>query len=241
MNILLSSLKELFKVVSTNRCSLCGEVVEIDAKLCDECAANDKIKLPRCGECGCFKDDCVCCGKKSEYNAVTAPYYYIGSTIRGVHNFKNNDMPFLAASFAKEMYGEIKREYKGVDFDYIAYVPLTEKRWLKRGFNQSQLLAQELEKLMNIKAEPLLIKIRDTGVQHLKTARQRAADAYGSYDVAGKYKYLLSGKTILLTDDVKTTGATLNECAKMLKIYGAKAVYCAAFAITKKKKENCNN
>lgn len=179
--------------------------------------------------------------KKSEYNAVTAPYYYIGSTIRGVHNFKNNDMPFLAASFAKEMYGEIKREYKGVDLDYIAYVPLTEKRRLKRGFNQSQLLAQELEKLMNIKAEPLLIKIRNTGVQHLKTARQRAADAYGSYDVAGKYKYLLSGKTILLTDDVKTTGATLNECAKMLKIYGAKAVYCAAFAITKKKKENCNN
>ena len=52
-----------------------------------------------------------------------------------------------------------------------------------------------------------------------------------------EYKYKLDGKTILLIDDVKTTGSTLNECAKMLKIYGAKNVYAAAFAATKKETE----
>ena len=81
-----------------------------------------------------------------------------------------------------------------------------------------------------------LKKSRYTGVQHYKSFENRTAQIYGSYDVKDSAKSKIIDKNILLIDDVKTTGSTLNECAKMLKIYGAKSVHCATLALTKKEK-----
>ena len=145
-------------------------------------------------------------------------------------------MPQLADNMAREMYSVIQKEYSDIEFDCITFVPLRKLRQTKRGFNQSRLIAQSLAKLMNVDVIELLSKVRYTGVQHHKSAQERRADVFGSYDVVDEYKYKLDGKTILLIDDVKTTGSTLGECAKMLKIYGAKAVYASTFAVTKKRK-----
>lgn len=236
MNNFLIAVKRLSKVLFTNRCKLCGDVTELDREFCENCEVKEKIPENRCKHCGCAKDDCTCKKHKNEYKQIVAPYYYEDSVVRAVHNFKDNDMPFLAEHMANEMAKEIKKYYSEITFDCITFVPLRKFHTLKRGFNQSELLADELSKILNVKSAPLLSKVRYTGVQHHKTARQRAADTYGAYDVLDDFKDKLSEKTILLVDDVKTTGSTLNECAKMLKIYGAGAVYCTSFAITKKEK-----
>ncbi|MCD7796675.1 MAG: hypothetical protein LUG95_03415 [Clostridiales bacterium] len=81
--------------------------------------------------------------------------------------------------------------------------------------------------------KPLLVKVEHTKPQKKLSARRRKVNLYGAFDVIDK-EYV-EGKTILLIDDVKTTGSTLNECTKMLKIYGAKAVYCATLAIVEPK------
>lgn len=236
MSELKSALKRFFDFLFCRRCRICGEVVEIDCDLCDECKALKQIENPRCIHCGCSKNDCTCKNRKNEYKQIIAVYYYKDSIIRAILNFKNNDMPFLTENMAAEIYSLIEQEYNNINFDYITYVPLRKLHQAKRGFNQSQLIADKLSKRMGVEVITLLKKIRYTGVQHHKSARERSAAVFGAYDVVDKYKYKLDGKTILLIDDVTTTGSTLNECAKMLKIYGAENVYAAAFAVTKKEK-----
>lgn len=236
MSVLKSALKQFSEFLFCSRCQICGEVVEIGCDLCDECRIIKKIEYPKCMQCGCSKADCVCNNKKNEYKMLTAVYYYKGSIVRAVSNFKNNDMPFLAENMAQDIYLTVSQEYNGIEFDFITYVPLRKLHQAKRGYNQSKLIAEKLSQLMGCKAINLLSKIRYTGVQHHKTSRERRADVFGAYDVSDDYKTKLSGKTILLIDDVKTTGSTLNECAKMLRIYGAECVYAASFAVTEKKK-----
>ena len=238
MNNLLLALKKLSYALVTKRCEICGEVIELGSSLCDDCKSLKTISSPKCKSCGCSKDDCTCKKNKNEYKQITAPYYYKDSVVKAVHNFKENDMPFLSNRFCADMLNSVADDYNDIEFDFVTYVPLRKFKQIKRGFNQSQLLADNISKSLNIPCLPLLKKLRYTGVQHHKSARERKAAVYGAYDVADKYKIEINGKTILLIDDVKTTGSTLNECAKMLNIYGVKAVYACAFAITKREKRD---
>lgn len=232
MNIFKSAVNSFSKALFPNRCQLCGEVIELGRTVCHSCENPPVIKPPLCEYCGASKADCFCKKHKNEYKRIVAPYYYKECIVTSVHRFKNSDMPFLVNRLGNDVYNCIKDNYSDIGFDAAAYVPLRDFHERVRGFNQSELLAEYVAEKMNITVLPLLVKVRYTGVQHRKTAAQRKADVFGSYDVADEYKTKLDGKTILLIDDVKTTGSTLGECAKMLKIYGAKAVYCAAVAIT---------
>lgn len=237
MNILKSALYIFSKSLFPKRCALCGEVIEMNQSLCEQCKNPPHIKAPVCEYCGAEKSECNCKKHKNEYKKIVAPYYYKDSLVTAIHRFKNNDMPFLVQKLGRDMYHCICENYSDISFDAVTYVPLRDFHERTRGFNQSELLAENIGAEMNLPALPMLKKIRYTGVQHKKSAKERIADTFGSYDVSDEYKNKLDGMNILLIDDVKTTGATLNECAKMLKIYGAESVYCAAAAITNNKRQ----
>lgn len=236
MNEIKKALIQLSKALFPNRCPVCGEVIALDAQLCDSCKTLPIIKPPLCEYCGASKADCACKKHKNEFKQIVSPYYYTDSLVIAIHRFKNSDMPFLAKRLGKDMAKCISENYADIPFDMITYVPLRSFHERKRGYNQSAILADVVSAHMHAEVHNMLVKVRYTGVQHYKKAAQRAADVFGSYDVVDEYKNQLDGKIILLIDDVKTTGSTLNECAKMLKIYGAKSVYCAAVAVTKKTK-----
>lgn len=230
--------KKLSYVFVPRRCELCGEIVELDELMCDDCKRLMPISSPRCMQCGCSKDDCSCKKHKNEYKQLAGVYYYEGSIVRAVHNFKDLNMPFLSKRFACDMLKVIDECYSDIAFDYVTFVPLRSFKEHKRGYNQSQLIAEHISKSMNVQMLPILQKIRYTGVQHKKSEQQRKADIFGAYDVKGKFRNSIENKIILLVDDVKTTGSTLCECAKMLNIYGAKEVYAISFALTKKEKHS---
>lgn len=236
MSILKSALNTFSVALFPKRCELCGEVIEINQTVCNRCRTLPLIKPPLCEYCGVSKDDCHCRKHKNEYKQIVAPYYYKDSIVTAIHRFKNNDMPFLCSRLGDDMYHCITELYSEIAFDAVSYVPLREFHQRTRGYNQSELLAQYVADKMNVPVFPMLKKVRYTGVQHHKSAAERKAAVFGSYDVSDEFKNLLDGKIILLIDDVKTTGSTLNECAKMLKIYGAKSVYCSVAAITNIKK-----
>lgn len=228
-------MSSFFNIISTmlfpKRCKLCGEVVEFDKKLCDECENNlPKILPPICPKCGANKEDCICGGHKNEYKSIVAPLYYKDNVYKIVHNFKLNSMKELGEEMGKMMSETVKEYYSEIDFDYVTFVPLHKKREKSRGFNQSEILAKVIAKNINSKCVLLLIKTMKTKVQRKQTKRERKVNVYGVFDIVQNAD--IDGKTILLVDDVKTTGATINECAKMLNIYGAKAVYAVTFAIT---------
>ena len=114
-------------------------------------------------------------------------------------------------------------------FDIVTFVPISPKKKKRRGFNQAELIAQKVAAELGVSFVPTLNKIISTDSQRTKSGRHRGGNVFGVYDLAKDVS--VESKTILVVDDVRTTGATLSECADMLKIYGAKAVYAASFAI----------
>lgn len=230
-------IKNAFKLISyvlfPKRCQLCGEVIDICEKLCIDCKSNKRIDGEICNKCGFSKEDCLCKDNtpKSSYKCVVAPFYYSDGIVKSVHRLKFYGFKELSLEMAKQMTVVIKKEYGDVDFDVLTFVPATKLKVWKRGYNQAELIANELSKQLNIPCEKVLVKIRETDTQRSLTANERRMNLYGAYDLRNGYD--VTSKTILLVDDVKTTGSTLNECSQVLKGYGAKCVYTSTFAITK--------
>ena len=101
-----------------------------------------------------------------------------------------------------------------------------------RGYDQAAALAKALAAQIGVAYEPLLVKLTHTEPQKELSAVRRRGNLLGVFDVVGE----VSSRTVLLVDDVITTGSTLDECAKILKLYGADEVYAvtAAAAVLKK-------
>ncbi len=114
----------------------------------------------------------------------------------------------------------------GDDFDIITSVPLHPLKLIKRKYNQAAVLANKLARLNNKKANNLILKkVRNIKPQTSLTRKERIENVRGAIEINKKYISDIKGKNILLVDDVMTTGATANECAKILKNSGAEKIY----------------
>lgn len=115
--------------------------------------------------------------------------------------------------------------------DAVTAVPLSKKRLLERGFNQSMLLGKHIAARSGAELLPhAILKVKETRPQAGLNRKERTRNLRGAF-LAGD---CVSGKAVLLVDDVITTGATVGECAKALARAGAKEVFVAALARTKK-------
>jgi ComF family protein len=116
------------------------------------------------------------------------------------------------------------------DIDLLVPVPLHWTRRLKRGYNQSYLIAGKLKNKAKLDISTDLLRIRRTKQQSLKvTPASRAANVKNAFAVRPDHNF--TGRNICLIDDIKTTGATLNECARTLKTAGARNVYALVLAV----------
>ena len=127
-----------------------------------------------------------------------------------------------------------KERYSGIHFDYVTYIPMRKHSAKKRGYNQSGLLAKRVAENINVPlCDDLLVKVYDTKVQRGCSKLERRGNLLGVFDVNNKYD--VAGKCVLIIDDVKTSGATLSECGKMLYLNGASSVYCLTAALVNSK------
>lgn len=114
-------------------------------------------------------------------------------------------------------------------------VPLHNRRKKWRGFNQSELIARELCKRFDAKGVDLLTRVRETRTQVSLAAKERKANMSGAFKVHPSLKLRMAstvkGRKFILVDDVYTTGATMKECAKVLKRSGAKEVWGMVVAL----------
>jgi len=220
-----------------NRCAYCGARVPDDSLVCDDCAANlPRIEGPVCPKCGRGKKDCDCKDRENYYDGIAAPFYFEGAVRKGIHTFKFRNYTPGAREFAREIYKTVGKRFEGVEFDFITEVPVTEKSRRTRGYNQCILIAEELSEISGIPYEQgVLKKIYETDAQHGLPAFLRRGNLAGVFDVTEPEK--VKGKTVLICDDISTSGETLNECSKMLWLYGAKQIYCVSVALTKAKKK----
>ena len=229
-----SVIKELLFLIYPKRCDLCGEVIELNAVRCDSCKNAERPKGKCCKKCGRPEKDCVCSREKfsPKYKEFCAPYYYKDSIVNAVLRLKNSGYTELAPVMADEISAIVKTRFEGISFDVITCVPMTERKVKKRGYNQSELLAKACAERLNVPFEELLIKPKETRAQRFSTAKNRKVNLYGAFSIVNKNS--LKDKTVLVVDDVKTTGSTLAECAAVLSADGA-TVYAAAFCLTDKK------
>lgn len=228
-----TALKRLSYAVFPKRCELCGEVIELDKTRCEQCESLKMIDGKICKKCGREVENCVCSIESftPNYKAFCAPYYYEDSTVRGVHRLKNRGYRELVPAMAKSIKSAIDLRFENVDFDLVTCIPMTPYRKRVRGYNQSELLAKEVAKLLDTDFDELVFKNRRTRSQRKSTAKERRANLYGAFSL--KDGKAVKDKTILIIDDVKTTGSTLSEVAFALKDSGA-IPYAASFTVTNK-------
>jgi ComF family protein len=155
-------------------------------------------------------------------NGVLLSFRFEGAMREAIHKLKYGNLRALAAPLAGML-----REYliaNPLDVDTMVPVPLHRKRLRERGYNQSQLLAQELGKLINVPVvTDVLVRLRHTPPQArtatVEERKRNIADSFACRD--GR----LRGQRVLLLDDVATSGTTLDACAAVLKANGASSVW----------------
>ena len=232
MKALLSDISQsVLNIVYPIYCQGCGIKLAYNNKLylCGGCLKNIKFNSPpfciRCGRTLKNFDNIEtvcpsCVGKKFYFDRAWQSCEYDGLTKDLIHNFKYGKKIFLTDLFAYLLCDFIKVniDYKGIDL--ITSVPMSKKGLSKRGFNQASLIAEGVSKVLHIAfSKNMLKKTKDTKQQvNLKKEERfiNIKDAFSAVETAD-----IKGKKILLVDDVFTTGATADECSKVLKKAGA--------------------
>lgn len=228
--------KALLTILFPHHCFLCGEVILPRQKLCPDCARTAAYVLPPlCEHCGRNEDDCTCRGHSRSFERSVSPFYHKGVVKKGIQSLKMDNYTTVVDGFADEMAEVVRREYGGIAFHCVTAVPMHRRDFRQRGFDQTARLAQALSERLGVPYIPTLTKLQYTDPQKELTAIRRQGNLLGVFDVVAD----VAGQTVLLVDDVTTTGSTLEECAKMLKIFGAEAVYAvtAAAALLQRQEE----
>lgn len=157
-----------------------------------------------------------------------SPLAYRGAVVESVHRYKFPGNPSYADAYGL-LLAQCVRDHLDEPFDLVTWAPLSKKRRKKRGFDQGQLLAWAVARELDVPLKGTLVKTRHTPPQSgLDQAGERRANVLGAYCLAEGTQ--LAGLRVLLVDDVVTSGATLGECARLLKQAGAAQVCCAALA-----------
>lgn len=114
-------------------------------------------------------------------------------------------------------------------FDLVTWAPLSRLRRWRRGYDQAELLAREVSSQLGLPLQSTLHKANRKPLSRLEGSRSiRAARILGAYSLGNGAN--VAGKRILLVDDIVTSGATLNECARILKTAGAAEIICVTLA-----------
>jgi ComF family protein len=217
-------------VLFPSRCVGCGAYGFF---LCQSCQAELLCaRPPRCPICWQAQRQGVVCGRcrdeRPTFEGARSPYLYEGVAREAVHALKYNYLSALAQPMAQLMARYVEEE-SAMEADRLVAVPLHARRQRLRGYNQSALVAREISRLCGLPlAERGLKRRRNTPLQarsaDAEARRRNVADAF----VADRR--WVEGRRILLIDDVMTTGATLEACARALRQAGAASVWALTFA-----------
>ena len=218
-------LEKLFFQVNYT-CNNCGVEIFNGGYFCSDCEKIiTEIKSNKCDHCGRvtfypvnYCDSCI--EKNINFDKARSVYDYVYPINGLIKSFKYSGKRYLAEVFASKLKTLYLSEFETADA--IVFVPMTEERLEERGYNQAELLANELSSLIGIPVLPnALKKTRETPRQANLTKAERRSNLQKSFTA---YASEIKGKSLLLVDDVLTTGATADIIAGLLKKKGATKV-----------------
>lgn len=219
-------------------CSACGKELlsHIRGGLCPECEKTSvKLGTDICGKCGRvlaneaeFCDTCI--RNERAFVRARSCYVYEGAPKKFVYRLKFGGRRYLAAFIAEAMVDR----YLDCDFecDCVVAVPLSAKRKRKRGYNQAELIAEELSSRLKLPLiDGALVKTKENKSQAKLKRREREENVRGVYEVTAPEAF--KGRRVLVVDDVMTTGATLGEVSRILYKAKARSVEALTYCSTR--------
>ncbi|PCI56095.1 MAG: amidophosphoribosyltransferase [Alphaproteobacteria bacterium] len=227
-----SVLADGLNLILPPRCPVTGDMVDAQGMISSD-AWRDLVFIgdPLCAHCGvplAFETEgnarCMTCLETPPiYHCARAALQYNDISRNLILGFKHGDKTHVIQSFLPWL-KQAGREMLG-QADYLIPVPLHPARLIMRRYNQAALIAGALAKSVDIPCLPTAMKrVRATPSQGHLTSDERMKNVQEAFDVPLKYQEMIKGKSIILIDDVLTTGATVNECAKVLYYHGARQV-----------------
>lgn len=205
----------LINLLFPPRCLLCGKLVRWEDTTCPACRA--KYAEPKTH----IEPDAFGC------EAVLWAADYTGVLRRGMQNYKFYGMRQGTGFFGEMLVRALREGGIPENIDAVTYVPMPPRRERFRGYNQARLLAEYTAKVLGLPLRENILSRKGGATAHAASGRQERLDlAMESYHI-GKDR-LPEGERILLVDDIITTGATVEQCAMLLRRQGAQKVWAAA-------------
>ncbi len=226
-------LNHIIDFVLPNSCIVCGKETEHNL-VCNDClnlVANPRSPLcPHCGRPIEQAKTCAFCRYEKILDYGRAFALYVPPVDTMIHHLKYRGKTRLANYFGTAMSVILKNDFYLQKADYLTPVPLFWLKKLRRTYNQAELLSKIINQESGIPVLNCLIRIRNTRTQTRLDHKKRQKNVNNAFRL--KKEFSVKDKKIILVDDVMTTGATIKECARVLKENGAKEVYSLVGAIT---------
>ncbi|WP_242961538.1 ComF family protein [Peptostreptococcus faecalis] len=221
-------------------CKSCYEKLIIIKNSCPKCGKpsinlnlDEDLEIESCG---------FCKNKRFLFDKNISFIEYDEFSKKFVFGLKYSMKTYLSRIIADIMADIIQKNYKELiyDCDCITFVPLSEKREKERGFNQSEKIAKYLSKKLEKEVYKLILRKRDTKKLSKLDMRDRKKELRDAFVINENFNEKIADKSIILVDDIFTTGATVNEITYKLKLKGAKNVIVLTF-LTGKYIKNVDN
>lgn len=223
---------ELFDYPKTRVCKACE----------NRFFRNDKATCPACGRNTVTKEGvCLICKEFPPEFMGASPFVYVGETANAINRIKNGNRR-LCYYYAEQMLRILQKAYSVTDEVILLPIPMAKEKQSMRGYNQAQDLAEALETELQKAGiscalyTDVLIKTRETPEQKHLSLRERRENLQGVFHLSKRA--VLKDKTVILVDDIMTTGSTGDVCAKLCKGAGAKEVYFLCVASVPEKQPN---
>ncbi len=216
-------------------CPVCAKIVAGGRKICPACERKlCFVEGPVCEKCGKPVDDdekyCSDCDAYEHvYDEGRAALVYDEYMSKSIYRFKYNGKREFAPYYAKVMADRLSEKISSWDPDVIVPVPVHKSRLKKRGYNQAQLIATELSKRLKIPVNSGIVsRAAATKVQKKLSAKERQNNLKKAFNVT---QNVVKYESVLIVDDIYTTGSTVDAVAGCLKRAGIRKVYFATLCI----------
>jgi ComF family protein len=235
----MQTLKAFLDIVYPRPCACCGARVGAEGGcVCWDCRARfEYIKDDYCACCGDPVDGvagnsflcAACVSRKPAYRQARSVLRHRGGFRDALWAFKYGHACFLAEDFAGLLKGCVDAHFPAVRFDAVTSVPLHPRKERSRTYNQSALLGCALARRLGVPYfGRCLVRERDTSTQTRLSAAARRRNVRGAF--GARAEDWIGGRRLLLVDDVMTTGATVDECSRVLCKAGATTVHVVTVA-----------
>ena len=214
-------IKYILWLLFPSRCASCNTLTVRNKRLCENCSSKIERVKRLCAVCGSDKRGCVCKFRAYHFKGAASPFYHGEISKQTVNNLKFRGNIEVAEFLSEEMVKSVNEAFGEVKFDAVLSVPMQRSKKILVGFNQSEVLARKIAKALAVPYRNNLKKLAKNKAQHEMNYKDRMFNIKGVYGCKA-----IDAENVLLVDDIKTTGATLDECARQIMFAGARNVYC---------------